>query len=660
MMWKDSRFVKSPRSLLAVGLPSALALALLATGLAVPSMVSVPDAGGAPSASAAPYGRGESAPGASGARAVAVSSTAEPAPETEVNRVAVDPADPVGDAPAVTPKVTGQQFTAAGVTWTDTPGQVVRRVQVRVLKDGVWGAWTDQEVVEGAGSLRGTEPVLINDAQGAQARIYVDGDETPRAMKMAFVSDGGTEAVKTSATSQSTQASQPTPTAKAAPRIVTAAAQKLSTPRYKVPAGYTPKINPRSSWGPDEKETITASQNERIDAFYVHHTAGSNNYKNKAQAEAQIRSDWAYHTEVLKWGDLGYHIMIDKFGNIYEGRRGSLDSLPLGTHAAGFNTNTYAVSLLGNYEITPPSKAMMASLRKVLAWKAYQYGVDVTTSVKLTSHALPGSTSRYKAGTTVTVPRLVGHTTTSYTACPGKYVIPKLPQLRRDVAADVRVIQAAATPVVQWKNQDVADYLKLTTAATGLYVQPSTKAPRLLMIARDKTVTVTHKTTESGWLRIKADGNVGYVRSSTLGAVGFADRNVADYYKLTSNTSPIYRGANPSWGKVATLKRGTQITITHATTRAGWYRIKYAGGTGYLWKSHLDKAPGFRIVDVPDRSKKTVNTTPLYRGAGTSWGKVATVKKGSTVKITHNTSRSGWYRVKYSGGYAYLWRTHVR
>jgi len=643
--------------LFTVGLPATLAAAALAAGIALPSALGAAARSSLPAASSGTLAQaghaGHAAGSAQAAPAVTATPVAEQVPETEVSHVAVDPADPVGDAPAVTEKVTGQQFTAAGVTWTDTPGQVVRRVQVRVLKDGVWGAWTDQEVVEGAGSLRGTEPVLINDAQGAQARIYVDGDETPRAMKMAFVSDGGTEAVKASAT-------QTTRTSQTAPRIVTAAAQKLSTPRYKVPAGYTPKINTRASWGPDEAATSTASQNERIDAFYVHHTAGSNNYANKAQAEAQIRSDWAYHTKVLKWGDLGYHIMIDKFGNIYEGRRGSLDSLPMGTHAAGFNTNTFAVSLLGNYEITPPSKAMMTSLRKVLAWKAYQYGVDVTTSVKLTSHALPGSTSRYKAGTTVTVPRLVGHTTTSYTACPGQYVIPKLPQLRRDVAADVRVIQTAATPVVQWKNQDVADYLKLTTAATGLYVQPSTKAPRLLVVARDKTVTVTHKTTESGWLRIKVDGNVGYVRSSTLGAAGFADRNVADYYKLTSNTSPIYRGAGSSWGKQTTLKRGTQITVTHQTTRAGWYRVKYAGGTGYLWKSHLAKAPGFRIINVPDRSKKTVNTTPLYRGAGTSWGKVATVKKGSTVKITHNTSRSGWYRVKYTGGYAYMWHTHVR
>lgn len=645
-MWNHSLLVKSYRSLLAVGLPSALALALLAAGVAVPSAVSVSDAASAPSE---PSARAVAAP----VPVVAATPVVEQATETEVHRVAVDPVDPVGDAPAVTPKVTGQQFTAAGVTWTDTPGQVVRRVQVRVLKDGAWGEWTDQEVVEGAGSLRGTEPVLINDAQGAQARIYVDGDETPRAVKMAFVADGGTgSGITTASTTEST--------AEAAPRITTVAAQKRSTPRYKVPAGYTPKINQRSSWGPDETETTTASQNERIDAFYVHHTAGSNSYKNKAQAEAQIRSDWAYHTEVLKWGDLGYHIMIDKFGNIYEGRRGSLDSLPLGTHAAGFNTNTYAVSLLGNYETTSPSKAMMASLRKVLAWKAYQYGVDVSTKVTLTSHALPGSTSRFDAGTKVTIPRLVGHITTSKTACPGKYVIPKLEQLRKDVAADVRVIQAAATPVVAWKNQNVADYAKLTTAATGLYTQPSTKAPRLLVIARGRTVTVTHKTTQAGWYRIKSDGNVGYVRSSTLGAAGFADRNVADYYKLTSNTSPIYRGAGTSWGKQTTLKRGVKITVTHRTTRAGWYRVKYSGGIGYLWKSHLAKAPGFRIVNVPDRSKKTVNTTPLYRGAGTSWGKVATVKKGATVRITHTTSRSGWYRVKYAGGYGYLWHTHVR
>lgn len=516
--------------------------------------------------------------------------TVTPKPTSDAGKA---PAAQSAQSPLTTSAVVGKHsFTAAGVTWKHSE-RTVDRVELRLRKDDAWTAWTDQEIVEGPNDLRGTEPVLLNDAEAAQARVFTDGDPAPKDMQLALVGDTtGATASSTSTEAAGTNSSG-TNAADARSLSKEQAGQTNiagTEPFRTAPASAVPSINLRSSWGPNEDQTSTATQNKSIDAFYVHHTAGSNSYKNKTQAEAQIRADWNYHTNVLNWGDLGYHIMIDKFGNIYEGRRGSINSLPLGTHAGGFNTNTYSVSLLGNYEEARPSAAMMTSLRKVLAWKAYEYNVDTTTKVTLTSRALPGSTSRYKKGVKVSVPRLIGHTTTNATACPGQYVIPKLPALRTNVAKDVKKIEQDATdPVVDW-----------------------------------------------------------------------TDINVKDLYKMVKDKTPVYAGPRSSWHKVGSVATGTKIRLTHKTSRDGWWKISYPGGTGYMWKSHLDPAPGYYLINITDSTRSTVDSTPVYAGPAANWGKTTTLKKGTKVTITHKTNRKGYYRVSYgSSGVGYIWHSHV-
>ncbi|WP_291280251.1 N-acetylmuramoyl-L-alanine amidase [Galactobacter sp.] len=661
------------KSTCAAGTAGVLALALVGASVATPGFAAPNTPSHAPSA--ASTSRAESASGTSASPA----ETARRSPgNADIERITVTP-KPTSDAgkapaaqsaqaPLTTSAVVGKDsFTAAGVTWKHSE-RTVDRVELRLRKDGAWTAWTDQEIVEGPNDLRGTEPVLLNDAEAAQARVFTDGDPAPQDMKLALVGDNTVAAAGSTSTETAGTNASGTNAADARSLSKEQAGQTNiagTEPFRTAPASAVPSIKLRSSWGPNEDQTSTATQNKRIDAFYVHHTAGSNSYKNKTQAEAQIRADWNYHTNVLNWGDLGYHIMIDKFGNIYEGRRGSINSLPLGTHAGGFNTNTYSVSLLGNYEEARPSAAMMTSLRKVLAWKAYEYNVDTTTTVTLTSRALPGSTSRYKKGVKVSVPRLIGHTTTNATACPGQYVIPKLPALRTNVASDVKKLE---TSQVKWTDKNVKDLYAQTKQSAPIYAVPRSGVSKLATAPKGATVTVTHHTSLPGWYKVKYGAKVGYMGVGHLNtAPRFAIQNVADYYKRLKHNSPVYKGADPSWGRITTLTKDVRITVTHKTTRDGWYRIKYSGGTGYLWKSHLDSAPGFRITNIKDQAKKLKNTSPIYKGAGTSWGRADTLKKGQKVTITHKTSRSGWYRTKYtvkSGTKTvtrtgYIWHSHI-
>src|SRR5919202_3377983 len=55
----------------------------------------------------------------------------------------------------------------------------------------------------------------------------------------------------------------------------------------------------------------------------VHHTAGSNSYSRSASA-AIVRAIEIYHVLGNGWNDIGYNFLVDKYGQIFEGRYGGI------------------------------------------------------------------------------------------------------------------------------------------------------------------------------------------------------------------------------------------------------------------------------------------------------------------------------------------------
>ncbi len=48
----------------------------------------------------------------------------------------------------------------------------------------------------------------------------------------------------------------------------------------------------------------------------VHHTAGNNTYT-QGQVPQQIRNLWSWQADGLGWDDVGYNLIVDKFGGIW-------------------------------------------------------------------------------------------------------------------------------------------------------------------------------------------------------------------------------------------------------------------------------------------------------------------------------------------------------
>ena len=177
-------------------------------------------------------------------------------------------------------------------------------------------------------------------------------------------------------------------------------------------------------WAPEYAPTIKAAT--------IHHTADGNNYA-AADVPAILRSMYAYHALSRGWGDIGYNVIVDKFGRLWEGRYGGLASTVIGAHAGGFNTGTFGVSMLGNYDVVDTTQPMVDAVAAIIAWKFSLYNVNPRGTVTLTSGG--GGTAKYAAGVKVTLPTIFGHRDVGATACPGQYTYNRMNDIRAMVAA---------------------------------------------------------------------------------------------------------------------------------------------------------------------------------------------------------------------------------
>ena len=192
----------------------------------------------------------------------------------------------------------------------------------------------------------------------------------------------------------------------------------------------TPTIITRAEWGANEKiRRAPPAYADNVHVAFVHHTAGSNSYT-ASQSAAIVRAIEIYHVEADGWNDIGYNFLIDKYGQIFEGRYGGMTRAVIGAHAMGFNAGSVGVSLLGNYDTAKVTPAAKAALVALLAWRLDLAHIDPRSKVVRISTGNP----RYRAGTAVTLNAISGHRDVYPTSCPGANLYAQLPAIRQQVA----------------------------------------------------------------------------------------------------------------------------------------------------------------------------------------------------------------------------------
>ncbi|MDO9456868.1 FG-GAP-like repeat-containing protein [Nocardioides sp.] len=330
-------------------------------------------------------------------------------------------------------RVTG--YGAVGLTWQH--GDVVPDDQIKIkvrLKDGGrWSGWTrmdyhddhgpDPDSEEGRRARPGTDELLVGDVDEVQVKVVSKRRSAPADMKLAVIDPGvaATSAKQLPAIDTATlPSSKDAVPAVAAPSAPSApAAQSTSAGDVQLAAAtYTPKptIYSRKQWGADERMRDKSSLHYfEVHAGFVHHTVNANNYK-ADDVPAILRGIYAYHTKSRGWSDVGYNYLVDRFGRIWEGRYGGVDRPVVGAHTLGYNDDSFAMSAIGNFEETQPSSAMIQAYGALFAWKLSLHGVDASSTKQYV-------TSKYFKAVN-------GHRDAASTACPGKYLYAKIPQIR--------------------------------------------------------------------------------------------------------------------------------------------------------------------------------------------------------------------------------------
>jgi uncharacterized protein with LGFP repeats len=308
------------------------------------------------------------------------------------------------------------EFSMVNVTWALDPAVTDTLIQVRVReRDGDWSEWTEADTEEiepnpdanPSGKRRGgTSPLWTGPSTGVEVEVVTRSGAAPTDVQLNLIDPGKSEADG----ALKTPDIQDTADAASAMPAVFSREQWGANPAY-------------MTWEPQIASTIKAAT--------IHHTASGNDYT-PDQVPAILRGIYYSHAVSNGWGDIGYNVIADKFGRLWEGRAGGLAKPVIGAHAGGFNTYTFGVSMLGDYDIAPTTQPLIKAVSDIIAWKFSLHGVNPNGTAVLTSG---GGTSRFPAGQQVTLPAIFGHRDVKATACPGKYGYAKLAEIRSRVSS---------------------------------------------------------------------------------------------------------------------------------------------------------------------------------------------------------------------------------
>src|SRR5215218_4662411 len=177
----------------------------------------------------------------------------------------------------------------------------------------------------------------------------------------------------------------------------------------------SPPVTSRLSWGANESIRRAAPLYAGgLHFAVVHHTAGTNSYT-RAESAAIVRGIMTYHVQGNGWNDIGYNFVVDRYGQIFEGRYGGIDRNVVGAHAEGFNTGSVGVSVLGTYNGAGITAAARDAIVRLLAWR-----LDVGHADPLSTLTWPsGGNARYPTGVGVFLRSISGHRDAGFTECPG-------------------------------------------------------------------------------------------------------------------------------------------------------------------------------------------------------------------------------------------------
>lgn len=270
-----------------------------------------------------------------------------------------------------------------------------------------------------------------------------------------------------------------------------------------------------------------------IKKIVVHHT-GETKVTNGRPSDEMMRAIYYYHTIVKGWGDIGYHYVIGKDGEIYEGKAGG-DKV-VGAHVYCNNIGTIGISVMGNFNLEEPTTKQVNTLKALLAKLTQNHKID------------PDGLSTFHGEN---IPNIIGHRDIGATACPGEALYNQLSKIRTEVA---KGFTYNFTETTTSESTDKKDYeAEVNKKVEVLDLDPT----------HQETLTFSFKNTgkqtwnDTTWLHVALNSNTNAWAESII-----PDKKYVAADMQESSVKP---------GKTATF----QVTI-NAGYNSGFYLLEFA------------------------------------------------------------------------------------
>lgn len=342
-------------------------------------------------------------------------------------------------------------FAVAAMTWQSDnlfPEDAV--VEMRTLDGETWSDWYSLDIEENCSADAercGTEYMISGSSTGIQARISHTDSTLPADLRIdiSYSVSGDEDVIENPETTDILPPEASLTRDNKHTAFLTASKQQVPSENYQelsvnsvenasatsdmaltnivLPQATDPKqianIKTRAQWGNTNYPSNWKPEYVKFEGVIIHHTAGSNSYT-QAQVQSVLQGIYRYHAITLDWGDIGYNVLIDKYGGRWEGRGGTLTSpknqMVIGGHAIPRNQHTMGISVMGDYTQVQPTSTVITALSEVSAWKFIEAGIDPASTSPLT---IPAGTSTMKNQVGKPLNRIVGHKDVGATACPG-------------------------------------------------------------------------------------------------------------------------------------------------------------------------------------------------------------------------------------------------
>ena len=309
-------------------------------------------------------------------------------------------------------------FTGAAITWSQSNRRQVW-TQVAVSEDGrTFEApdrlpsnpddTPDRGSPEWDARLQGTPLLWTGGSRCVRVSMEIPRDTTVEDIQVMFINSSGTAAGPGTAP----------------------IALDTSTGDTALAATMDPTIHTRDEWGA-VKPDCGPYYAPAVKMAFVHHTDGLNRYA-KSASDDILRGIQRYHMAGRNWCDIAYNFLIDRYGQLWEGRAGGVEEPVISGATQGVNTGSVSVALMGSYQRTSPTAAELTTLRRFLAWRLDVAHVNPAIKTDMTSAG--GDNTWVDPGQTVRLHTISGHRDTGYTDCPGNRTYKKLPAIRRAVS----------------------------------------------------------------------------------------------------------------------------------------------------------------------------------------------------------------------------------